>query len=419
MKTGKMILSWKPIGLILLGLGMGITIGLVMGCQFLIAFSPSDKIPAEAEESFRLIAEAWNTIQKRYVDREAVKPQKITYGAVSGMVDSLGDTGHSRFLTPEMVKQEKNLSRGRFEGIGAEVQMKNNRLVIVAPMDGSPAQKAGLKPGENILKVNGEDVSDLPLEEAVARILGPPGTPVTLTILNPGAGLSRNVSLVRARIPLHNVTWQFLPRTRVAQVRISSFNKGVTVDLQKALGKMREEGSTSLILDLRNNPGGLLDEAVDTVSQFLRGGDVVLEKDSARRVTRVRVRSGGLAYDLPLVVLVNGGTASAPEIVAGALQDSGRAKLVGEKTFGTGTVLEMFPLQDGSALLLAVREWLTPAGRLIWHRGISPDVPVSLPPGVTPLLPEAERTMTEEQLRASGDRQLLRALDLLLASKES
>jgi carboxyl-terminal processing protease len=413
MKKIKTTLFLKLTGLIFLVLGLGIAIGLVIGCQHLIAFSPSDKIPGGAEGSFRLIAEAWNTIQNRYVDRGAVKPQKITYGAISGMVNSLGDTGHSRFLTPEMVKQETNENRGRLEGIGAEVQMKNNRLVIVAPMDGSPAQKAGLNPGEIILKVNGEDVSNLPLEEAVGRILGPPGTRVTLTILNPETDFSRNVSIVRARIMLHNVIWQLLPGTRVALVRISSFSNGITVDLHKALEKIREEGGTSLILDLRNNPGGLLDEAVGTVSQFLREGDVVLEKDSVGRVTPVRVKPGGRAYDLPLAVLVNGGTASAAEIVAGALQDSGRAKIIGEKTFGTGTVLEKFSLSDGSALLLAVREWLTPNGKTIWHRGILPDRTIPLPAEVIPLVPRTGKKITSQELKESRDIQLQAALEML------
>jgi carboxyl-terminal processing protease len=193
----------------------------------------------------------------------------------------------------------------------------------------------------------------------------------------------------------------------------------VTKDLRKALMVIQERKLTGIILDLRNNPGGIFDEAVSSASQFLNGGNVLLEKNSQGKITPVPVESGGLRVSLPVVALINGGTASAAEIVAGALQDSRRAKLVGEKTFGTGTVLEMFPLQDGSALLLAVKEWLTPAGRLIWHRGIVPDVPVSLPPDVTPLFPETERMMAEEELRASDDRQLLRALDLFFASKES
>jgi carboxyl-terminal processing protease len=343
-----------------------------------------------------------------------VKSQIMTYGAISGMVDSLGDTGHSRFLTPEMVKQERNFSKGELEGIGAEVQKKNNQVVIVAPLDDSPAQRAGLKPGDIILKVNGEEVSGLPLEQAVSRILGPPGSTVRLTILNPDTGRTMDVALVRARITLHSVTWLRLPGTAVADVRIAAFNRGVTEDLRKALMKIHQEGLTGLILDLRNNPGGLLDEAVTTASQFLKSGNVMLEKNAAGKVMPVSVREGGVALAIPMVALINGGTSSGAEIVAGALQDARRATLIGEKTFGAGTVLEPFSLSDGSALLLATEEWLTPVGRVIWHQGISPDVLVSLAPEVAPLIPEKEREMAADKLLASGDRQLLKALDLLL-----
>ena len=390
----------------------GLIGGVQSGCQ-LLAFTPLNTIPSDATANFQLMAEAWNTIQKFYVNRTAVKPQPMTYGAISGMVDSLGDTGHSRFLTPEMVKQERNFSKGKLEGIGAEVQKKNNQVVIVAPLDDSPAQRAGLKPGDIILKVNGEDVSGLPLEQAVSRILGPPGSTVRLTILNPNTGRTVEVALVRARITLHSVDWERLPGTRVAHVRIIAFSNGVTKDLRKALMKIQQEELTGLILDLRNNPGGLLDEAVATASQFLRNGNVMLEKNAVGGVTPVSVREGGVALSIPMVTLINGGTSSGAEIVAGALQDAHRARLVGEKTFGTGTVLEPLSLSDGSALMLATQEWLTPAGRVIWHQGISPDVLVSLSPDVTPLIPKTERGITGAQLLASGDEQLLRALDLL------
>jgi carboxyl-terminal processing protease len=202
----------------------------LVACHLLTAFTVPNTIPPEAESNFRLMAEAWNTIHRLYVDRAAVKPQLMTYGAISGMVDSLGDTGHSRFLNPEMVKQERNFSKGELEGIGAEVQKKNNQVVIVAPLDDSPAQRAGLKPGDVILKVNGEDVSGLPLEQAVSRILGPPRSTVRLTILNPDTGRTVDVPLVRARITLHSVTWLRLPGTTVADLRIAAFNKGVTED---------------------------------------------------------------------------------------------------------------------------------------------------------------------------------------------
>lgn len=394
-------------------LALGLIGGAILGCHLLAAFTPSDTIPPDAASSFQLIAEAWNTIQRLYVDRAAVKPQLMTYGAISGMVDSLGDTGHSHFLTPEMVKQELNFSKGKLEGIGAEVQMKNKQVVIVTPLDDSPAQRAGLKPGDVILKVNEEDTSGLSLEQVVSRILGPAGSTVRLTVLDPNTRRTVDIHIVRARMTLHSVKWLRLPGTAVADVRIAAFNKGVSEDLRKALMEIQEERLTGLILDLRNNPGGLFDEAVATASQFLGSGNVLLEKNAMGKVTPVRVEPGGIAIAIPMVVLINGGTGSGAEIVAGALQDAHRATLVGEKTFGTGTVLESFSLSDGSALMLAVTEWLTPTGRVIWHRGVSPDELVALPSEVAPLIPEKERGMTEAQLRVSGDEQLLRALELL------
>jgi carboxyl-terminal processing protease len=383
------------------------------GC-YLLASRPSDSIPSDAMPDFRLMAEAWNTIERVYVDRASVKPKQMIYGAISGMVDSLGDTGHSRFLTPEMVKQEQNMVRGKLEGIGAELEVKNNQIVIVAPIDDSPAQKAGLKPGDIILKVDGEDVGGLPLEQVVPRILGTPGTLVTLTILQTNTGLTRDIDLMRARITIKSVTWQPLPGTEVTHLRIATFSKGISKDLKKGLIAIEQDGPKGVILDLRNNPGGLFDEAVSVASQFLSSGNVVLEKNAMGEITAIPVESGGLALNLPMVVLINGGAASAAEIVAGALQDGRRASLVGEKTFGTGTVLQEFPLTDGSSLLLATDEWLTPEGHVIWHRGITPDVAVSLPSDVMPLVPEREKSMTAAELKASGDEQLLRALDLLV-----
>jgi carboxyl-terminal processing protease len=393
-------------------LALGLIAGAIIGCSLLSAFSPGT-IPADAESNFRLMAEAWNTIQRVYVDRNAVKPQLMTYGAISGMVDALGDTGHSRFLTPDMLKQERNLTTGRFEGIGAEVQMRNGQLVVVAPIDGSPAQKAGLKPGDIILKADDQDVSGLPLDQAVNRILGPVGTRVKLTILDLKTTTTKEVTLTRASVTVQSVTWHLLPGTTVAHLRIAIFSKGVAENLRKVLLTAEKEGAAGLILDLRNNPGGLYDEAVSAASQFLSSGNVLLEKNALGKIKPVAVRSGGVATSLPLVVLINGGTSSGAEIVAGAFQDAHRAKLVGEKTFGTGTVLETFSLSDGSAMMLAIEEWLTPAGHVIWHHGISPDVVVHLPAETTPLIPASEKGLTAEELQNSQDVQLLRALDLL------
>jgi carboxyl-terminal processing protease len=310
------------------------------------------------------------------------------------------------------------LTRGKFEGIGAYVEMKDGHVVVVAPMDGSPAQQAGLRPGDVIMKVDGENVAGLPLDQVVGRIMGPAGTPVTLTLLHPSTGRMQDVTLVRANITLDNVTWQRLPGTTVAHLRIVAFSQGVAQDLKQTLAEIQQAELAGLILDLRANPGGLLGEAVSTASQFLDTGDVLLVKDAQGQTTPIPVEPGGVATGIPLVVLINGGTASAAEIVAGALQDAQRAKLVGETTFGTGTVLNEFPLSDGSVLLLATQEWLTPKGRVIWHQGLSPDVTVPLPPDVAPLLPATERDLTPAQLQNSGDVQVLRALELLAGSTD-
>jgi carboxyl-terminal processing protease len=371
-----------------------------------------------AEPDFHLMAEAWNAIQNQYVDRSAVQPKEMTYGAISGMVESLGDTGHSTFLTPEMAKDLKNLERGEFKGVGLEIQMKDGHIVIVAPIDDSPAQKAGLRPGEIILEVAGQDITDLPLNRVVERITGKAGTKVALTLQDPHTGHTRQVTLVRAAIKLHEVTWYRLPGTSIAHVRLASFDAGVTRDLEKALTAIQKEELNGIVLDLRNNPGGLLDEAVGVASQFLASGNVLLAKDAKGQLEHVEVEPGGLATNLPVVVLINEGSASAAEIVAGALQDNHRAQLVGQTTFGTGTVLGEFKLSDGSALLLAIEEWLTPDGHSIWHKGIMPRFVVPLAPEADALLPATERQLTAAQLQASEDRQLLRALELLEDDKK-
>jgi len=392
-------------------------IGAVVFAVFLV-FSPSLSIrkgcAAGTGPEYGLLREAWEKIERHYVDRSAVDPKALTYGAVSGMVEALGDEGHSTFLSPEMVKIQGRSLEGKLEGIGAEVRMKANQLTIVAPLDDSPAQRAGLRPGDIILKVDGENITGLPIPKAVEKILGKAGTQVTLTALTPSTGNARDVTIVRASVTLHNVTWHELPGTGIALLRIAAFSEGVTKNLRKALATIKEEQFHGLILDLRSNPGGLLNEAVGVASQFLSEGNVVLERDSSDATTPVPVKSGGLLPSLPLVVLVNVGSASAAEVVAGALRDAHRAVLVGETTFGTGTVLKEFPLSDGSALLLAVGEWLTPDGHTIWHKGIAPDVEVSLPPAASPLLPAMIGELTEEGLKKGDDTQLLRALAIVM-----
>jgi carboxyl-terminal processing protease len=368
---------------------------------------------AETGPSLDLIEEAWKKIDRVYVDRKAVDSHELTYGAISGMVEALGDAGHSTFLSPQMRKMQRDSTKGKFEGIGAEVQMKAGQLVIVAPIDGSPAQRAGLRPGDVILKVDGENIMGLPLVKAVEKILGHAGTSVILTILTPSSGSIRDMTIVRASVTVHNATWVQLPGTWIALVRIAGFSKGTTKELRAILKNVKERKLHGVVLDLRNNPGGLLGEAVGTASQFLAQGTVLLVKNAAGKITPMPAESGGLLPDLPLVVLVNQGTASGAEIVAGALHDNKRALLVGETTFGTGTVLEEFPLSDGSALLLAVQEWLTPDGHTIWHRGIGPDITVALPPQGLLLMPAVASGLTAEEVSKTSDTQVRKALEIL------
>ncbi|HVN55438.1 MAG TPA: S41 family peptidase [Anaerolineaceae bacterium] len=401
------------ISLVLLVLIMGIMGGVVLDRSVISKYVPQQNIPADAQNEFKLMGEAWNTIHKVYVDRSALDSTQMTYGAISGMVDSLGDTGHSRFLSPDIIQAENRQLQGEFEGIGATVGTRNGNTVIIAPIDGSPAQKAGLKPGDIIAAVNGEPMAGVPLNTVVSKILGPAGTKVTLTIQDPDTGEKRDVTITRAKIILNNVTWYQIPGTTLAHVRIASFSKGISDDLKKALTEIQDKKLTGVVLDLRNNPGGLLDEGVGTASQFLASGDVLETRDANGNIKKTPVIPGGVATRIPLVLLVNQGSASASEIVSGAIQDAERGTLVGETTFGTGTVLSQYPLSDGSALLLANQEWLTPKGRVIWHKGIEPDVQVQMSAEITPLTPDAEKAMTAEQFKASQDSQILKAVDLL------
>ena len=385
------------------------TAGVILEKQVLADFAPR----AGATLDFGLITRAQDLIAQHYVDRSAIQPRRMTYAAISGMVDSLGDTGHSAFLTPAMVRETRQALQARFHGIGAEVRMRAGQVVIVAPLDGSPAQKAGLRAGDVIFKVDGNGISGKSLEQVVSSIRGPVGTTVALSIRDPRTDRIRSVELVRAEIHQQWVSWRFAPGTRIADLRIAAFNDGTAKSLSRAIEELRAAGAKAVVLDLRDNPGGLLAQAVGVASELLPGGNVLLEKNSRGKLQPVAVEAGKNRLQLPMVVLVDAGTASAAEIVSGALQDAKRALVVGEKTFGTGTVLEEFGLRDGSALMLAVREWLTPDGHTIWHKGIEPNVKVPLAAGAAPVFPRDLAALSPSALAASRDAQLLKALALL------
>ena len=343
-----------------------------------------------------LINQVWDLIHLKYVDQSVVTPQNLTYGAISGMMNALGDTGHSVFLTPEQVKEENIDLQGQLQGIGVSVQEKNGSVVVVAPLDGSPAQKAGIRSGDIILQVDGKPVVDV--IDATTRIRGPAGTSVSVTIMDT-SGATRTFTLVRANINLVSVTWNIIPGTSIAHLRISSFSSNTPAELDTALAAINAQGATGIILDLRDNGGGLFNESVDVASRFISSGNVILEKDINNKITAVPVISGVTVTNLPMVILINQGTASAAEIVTGALEDAGRAKTIGETTFGTGTLLVQYPLNDGSAVYLAVQEWLTPSGKTIWHTGLTPDTVISLPTNVTPLFPLEEKGLSMAQIQ--------------------
>jgi carboxyl-terminal processing protease len=374
--------------------------------------SSSSTEPADVAPTFSLFWEAWQVVTRNYVNKSAIDVQKMTYGAIQGMVNSLGDTGHSRFLNPNAFRQEQNALRGSFTGIGAEVGLRNGQPIIIAPLEGSPAEQAGLKSGDAIMRINGEDVSHLGLPELITRVRGDAGTTITLTVIHQGSDLPEDVTITRQRIRSRPVSYEILPDSNVADVRLSQFSGGATNDLKNALKSAMDAHVSGIVLDLRDNPGGILDQAVDVASQFLGDGTVVIVKDGQRE-RRIAAKPGGVAVGVPLTVLINGGTASAAEIVAGALEQNHRATLVGQTTFGTGTVLSTFRLKDGSAILLGTSEWLTPDGQLIKGKGIQPDVPVRLASQSDVLTPTRIKQLGAGNFQDSSDNQLLSAVKYL------
>ena len=400
---------------------------LFLAVAFLAGFTVERSIPRDGGTAgldasrvaldFSLVREAWDVVEKNYVDRPALQGDALTYGAIEGMVNALGDTGHTRFLTPHMVQEERSFLRGSYVGVGLQIEMKNGRATVVAPMDNSPAARAGLHSGQMILKVDGQSIAELTIEQVAERIMGPIGSTVTLSLMEEGSGSAAiDVPLIRAEIQVINVSWQMVPGSATVDIRIAAFASGVTAKVRAALTEALGRGATSVILDLRNNPGGQLDEAIGVASQFLKAGDVLIEQDAQGTRRADHVRPGGLAPTLPVVVIINNGTASAAEIVAGALQGQKRAPVTGETSFGTGTVLQMFRLSGGSQLLLAVEEWLTPQGQTIWHKGITPDTLVALKKDLDLLAPSQMKGMSREAFLSSPDLQLVKAAELLAQS---
>ncbi len=361
----------------------------------------------------RTFREAWDIAEAHYVDREKINPENMTEGAIEGMLASLGDVGHTTYLIAEDVKRLESSIQGEMEGIGAHVSMRKGRPTVILAMPNTPADKAGLKAGDAIVDVDGKPTAGMSLQQTVSLVRGPKGTPVKLTILREGETKPLEITVTREKINIPQVTWHQLPGTELAHLGIHEFGKNADEELKKAIAAIREQKLKGIVLDVRGNPGGLKDQAVAVTSEFLSGGNVFIEQNAKGQRKPVPVKPDGVATDIPLCLLIDEGTASSAEILAGAIQDHKRAQLVGTHTFGTGTVLQPFPLSDGSAVLLAVLEWLTPDGRQIWHHGIEPNVEVAMPRDAAILLPEMEDKLTPEELHKTKDVQLLKAIEVL------
>lgn len=356
---------------------------------------------ADVQKDFPLFWEALRQLTDNYYDQSALDRQKILYGAISGMVASLDDP-HTYFSVPEALERSRQDLEGAFEGIGATVEKKGEQLLIVAPIAGTPAQKAGLKPGDWIAKIDGRDTSGLSVNDGVNLIRGPKGTSVTLTIIREGTPDPFDVQIQRAVINVPNVQLTMLDGNIAHIQLINVFTSSMADDLKAALREARSKGATKTILDLRGNPGGYLVTSVEVASQFLKDGVVAYELTRDGEKEAISVRRGGLATDWPMVVLVNKGSASASEIVAAAIQDTKRGILIGETTFGKGSVQQDFTLSDGSAVHVTIANWLTPSGRNINNVGLTPDIEVKL---------------TEDDAKANRDPQLDRAVEYLKTGK--
>ncbi|MDI6892207.1 MAG: S41 family peptidase [Actinomycetota bacterium] len=329
--------------------------------------------PAMApSESLELLREVLGIVQKSYI--ESVPTKKLVIGAIKGLLGALGDP-YTRYLDPSDLQMLEEGTRGRFYGVGIEIGLKDDQLTVISPLPETPAARAGIKAEDKIVEIDGKSTKGMSLERAVKSIRGEEGTTVVLTISRKGVDEPLKFSLVREEIKIPNVVSKMMDE--LGYIRVHSFSEDTGLDFEKALDELKKKGAQGIILDLRNNPGGLLRESVSVASQFIESGPIVVEKFKDGR-ERTYNAYGEADEEIPLVVLINKGSASASEIVAGAIQDKERGVLIGEQTFGKGSVQTVEELSDGSGLLITTAIYLTPEGRKIHKKGIKPDIVVSI-----------------------------------------
>src|SRR3989449_2639369 len=360
-QSDRMKMGWVALVLVTLLLGVLIAKGWDRGV-----------LATQTYEELKTFTEVLALVQKHYV--EEVKTKDLVYGAIRGMLMTLDP--HSAFMPPDIYKEVQVETKGEFGGVGIQIGIKDNRLTVIAPIDGTPAERAGIKAGDYIIKVNEESTKDMTLVDAVQKMRGPKGTKVTITIQREGAAEPMAFVLTREIIKIESVRSKMLDGN-IGYIRVSQFQDQTAKDVSAALRKLHEQKMQSLILDLRNNPGGLLTSAVEVSEQFVGPNRLIVYiKTREGRKDDYVSHSKEQPDDYPIVALVNEGSASASEIVAGALQDWGRAVIIGVQTFGKGSVQTILPLGDGSGLRLTTAKYYTPKGRSIHGVGINPDIVV-------------------------------------------
>jgi len=366
------------------------------GTGFLLLAPPPQQAPSDSTGEFRVFWEAWRIVQDEHY-QAPVDASVLTYGAIRGATGALSDP-YTWFADPQEAERIREVASGRYSGIGAVVnESDEGSVVIVNPFENGPAYRAGLLAGDVVLEVEGTSTRDLSLEQAVALIRGPAGTPVRLLVQRQGVEEPFEVELVRAEIEIPSVEYEVLDEG-VAYLKLNDFRGNAPSQVREVLGELLAQEPRALILDLRDNPGGLLSSSIEIGSEFIAEGVIALEKGSNGLDETHVARGGGLATEIPLAVLVNGGTASASEIVAGAIRDHERGVLIGEPTLGKGAVQSPVDLSDGSHLRLTIAHWFTPSGQLLAGEGLAPDIEVPL---------------TEEDLANERDPQLERAVTYL------
>jgi carboxyl-terminal processing protease len=351
-------------------------------------------------KSLKTFSEVLDMVEKNYV--EPVETEKLMQGAINGMIKSLDP--HSSFMTAEMYKELEVETRGSFGGIGIEITLQKDILTVVSPIEDTPAYIAGVKAGDQIIRINGKSTKDITIMEAVKQLRGPKDTKVTITITRDGMANPRDIELTRNIIPIRSIKSKIYDG-HIGYIRISAFQERTGDDLKKALREIEAKARPlkGIVLDMRNNPGGLLHQSVEVSDAFLKSGVIVSTRGRSKSMeSKAAAKDDGDEPTCPMVVLVNEGTASAAEIVSGALQDNGRAVILGAQTFGKGSVQTVIPLEDGAALKLTTARYYTPKGRSIQAEGITPDILVK------PIRPAEEKA--EE--KANAENHILREKDL-------